>query len=121
MSGTGDADISIVVTGLGVVLAAGLGREALERSLEDGAATRSVVDTTPGYHVPGSPREAALAATLDLSPWVPPARARRLSLPSRYAVAAAVPSAGPSTVDRPGGSAIGIRVCPWWAPTAAAW
>jgi len=82
-------EASVVVTGLGVVLAAGLGRDALARSLAAGSAKRSPVDLSAGYHAPGTPREAALAQDLDLSPWLPPARARRLSWPSRYAVAAA--------------------------------
>jgi 3-oxoacyl-[acyl-carrier-protein] synthase II len=47
------------------------------------------VDTTAGHHPSHGPRLAALAHHVDLSPWLPAARARRLSWPSRHAVAAA--------------------------------
>ena len=49
----------------------------------------SEVDRSAGYHAADSSRLAAQVSKLDLARWLPPAEARRLSVPSRYAVAAA--------------------------------
>ncbi len=49
----------------------------------------SAVDDRQGYHRPGAPRRAVLATGADLSAWVPPAAARRMTPPSQLAVAAA--------------------------------
>jgi 3-oxoacyl-[acyl-carrier-protein] synthase II len=92
----------IVITGVGTVLAAGAGREALAQALAAGAPHQRPIDTTAGFHGPRSPREAAVAQGVDLSRWLPPARARRLSWPSRYAVAAAEMALADAALDRAG-------------------
>ncbi|HET9768171.1 MAG TPA: hypothetical protein VFS60_15060, partial [Thermoanaerobaculia bacterium] len=89
MSAANGSGNEVVVTGLGVVLATGAGRDSLSAALGTGAPHLTAVDTAPGYHAPGTARQAALAQHVDLSPWLPPSRARRLSWPSRFAVAAA--------------------------------
>jgi 3-oxoacyl-[acyl-carrier-protein] synthase II len=78
----------VVITGLGVVAGPDCGTEALTASLGAAAMKTVVVDDRQGYHVPGSSRRAVLSTGVDLSPWVPPAVARRMSPPSRLAVAA---------------------------------
>ena len=90
----------MVVTGLGVVLASGAGRASLLGALAAGAPSQSTIDTSAGFHAPGAPRQAALAQHVDLAPWLPPARARRLSWPSRYAVAAAEMALADAALDR---------------------
>ncbi len=80
---------SVVVTGLGAAHAAGCGREALASALRCSEIHGSVVDRSAGYHRPGGSRLAALTHDLDLSPWLKPAAARRMSRPSRLAVAVA--------------------------------
>ena len=47
------------------------------------------LDRSAGYHLPQGSRSAALVGPVDLSPWLAPAAARRMSLPSRLAVASA--------------------------------
>ena len=49
----------------------------------------SPVDRSAGYHLPESARTAALIGGADLTAWVPAAMARRMSPPSKLAVAAA--------------------------------
>jgi 3-oxoacyl-[acyl-carrier-protein] synthase II len=78
-----------VVTGLGVIGAHGIGRASLQEALLAGRPLVSAVDRSSGYHRTDSSRFAALVPKLDLSRWLPPADARRLSVPSRWAVAAA--------------------------------
>ncbi|MBZ0114487.1 MAG: beta-ketoacyl synthase chain length factor [Thermoanaerobaculia bacterium] len=80
---------SVVVTGLGTILGCGPGRTALAEALASGRPHLAAVDTSSGYHLPGGPRLASLAHHVDLSPWLPPRAARRLSQPSKFAVAAA--------------------------------
>jgi 3-oxoacyl-[acyl-carrier-protein] synthase II len=78
----------VVITGLGVVAGPDCGTEALAASFSAAAMKTVVVDDRQGYHPPGSPRRAVLTTGVDLSPWVPPGLARRMSPPSRLAVAA---------------------------------
>jgi len=78
-----------VITGLGVVGAHGIGRASLQEALLSGRPLASEVDRSAGYHAADSSRLAAQVPKLDLARWLPPAEARRLSVPSRYAVAAA--------------------------------
>lgn len=79
----------VAVTGLGVVSAAGCGRRATTDALRDSRTHWSAVDRSGGYHRRGGSRLAGLTAGVDLSPWLAPAAARRMSQPSRLAVAAA--------------------------------
>lgn len=79
----------VAVSGLGSVHAAGCGRRAAVASLGDSTTHWSEVDRSAGYHRSGGSRLAALTTGLDLSRWLKPAAARRMSQPSRLAVAAA--------------------------------
>jgi 3-oxoacyl-[acyl-carrier-protein] synthase II len=78
-----------VVTGLGVVGAHGLGRDPLRAALLAGRPLSSEIDRTGGYHAADSSRLAALVPKVDFTRWLPQAEARRLSVPSRFAVVAA--------------------------------
>ncbi len=79
---------SVVVTGLGTVSAAGCGRRSLATACRDGAAHWAPVDPATGLHRRRGSRLAGLTAGLDLSAWLSPAAARRMSMPSKLAVAA---------------------------------
>jgi 3-oxoacyl-[acyl-carrier-protein] synthase II len=78
-----------VLTGLGVVGPHGIGRASLREALHAGRPLASEVDRSAGYHAADASRLGALVPKLDLARWLPTAEARRLSVPSRYAVAAA--------------------------------
>ena len=80
----------VVVTGLGAIGAFGAGREALAAGLRSGAPRLSPVERPPGYHRGHSARTAALVTERDFARWIPPAAARRMGLPSRFAVAASM-------------------------------
>jgi 3-oxoacyl-(acyl-carrier-protein) synthase len=78
-----------VVTGVGVIGPHGIGRASLQDALLAGRPLASEIDRSAGYHAASSSRLAALVPRLDLARWLPQAEARRLSVPSRFAVAAA--------------------------------
>lgn len=80
--------MSVVITGLGAVGSYGCGRQRIAEALANNTLTTSEVERS-GFHRPQGSRRAALAGSLDLSAWVAPAAARRMSTPSKYAVAAA--------------------------------
>jgi 3-oxoacyl-[acyl-carrier-protein] synthase II len=81
---------SIVVTGLGTVGAYGSGAESLRRVLATSELpASSEVDRSAGYHLIQAPRKALLVDSALLREWVPPGEARRMSPPSRYALATA--------------------------------
>ncbi len=82
-------DDDLAITGLGVVSAAGLGRDAIAAAFAEGRVESREVDRREGFHRRGHARRAATCAHVDLSSVVPPAQSRRLSPSSRYAVAAA--------------------------------
>ena len=84
-----DNAASVVVTGLGVVAGTICGAERLRESLRRSVMSCSDVDRRAGYHAPESARLAVLSGDVNLSPWLSPAAARRMSAPSRFAVAAA--------------------------------
>ncbi|MCE5246894.1 MAG: beta-ketoacyl synthase N-terminal-like domain-containing protein [Candidatus Polarisedimenticolia bacterium] len=77
-----------LVVGLGAVGSYGAGRAALAAALAAGTPTVRDVDRAAGFHAPGGARTAALVDPATLAPLVPPAAARRMSAPSRFAVAA---------------------------------
>jgi len=79
----------VVLTGLGTVGPHGIGRDALRSALAAGRPLATAMDRSAGYHAAESSRLAALVPQADLGRWLPPAEARRLSMPSRFAVAAA--------------------------------
>ncbi len=90
---------SVVVTGLGTVSAAGCGRRSLEAAFRDSSAHWTAVDRSTGLHRERGSRLAALTAGLDLSPWLSPATARRMSMPSKLAVAAATMALEDAALD----------------------
>lgn len=77
-----------VITGLGTIGPGGVGREALARALASGRPAATEVDRGAGLHRENGSRFAALVRERDLSRFITPAAARRLSFPSRLAVAA---------------------------------
>ena len=80
----------IFITGLGTVGAYGSGAESLRRALASSAPPAlSEVDRSAGYHLAQAPRRAYLVDPALLREWVPPGEARRMSPPSRFAVATA--------------------------------
>jgi 3-oxoacyl-[acyl-carrier-protein] synthase II len=78
-----------VITGLGTIGPCGHGREALAAALAAGKPVVAAVDRGAGLHREGGARLAALVGERDVSRWVPPAAARRMSFPSKIVVAAA--------------------------------
>jgi 3-oxoacyl-[acyl-carrier-protein] synthase II len=80
---------TVVITGLGTIGCFGAGRESLRTALAGSAPDLSEMDRSAGLHRDGGSRLAALARGCDLSPWVRPTAARRMSGPSKLAVAAA--------------------------------
>lgn len=83
------AGIRVVVTGLGVIAGPDVGVESVGRSLTAATMRATEVDRRSGYHAHGASQLAVLATDVDLTPWLSPATARRMSRPSRMAVAAA--------------------------------
>ena len=81
--------MAVAVSGLGAVGSFGCGASALAEALRASRLRASEVDRTAGYHLPESARTAALVDAADVSPWVPAALGRRMSPPSKLAVAAA--------------------------------
>jgi 3-oxoacyl-[acyl-carrier-protein] synthase II len=80
---------SILLTGVGTIGAWGSGSERLAAALAEGRPLASEVDRSAGYHRPGGSRRAALVPAGQLAPWLSPGEARRMSPPSKLAVAAA--------------------------------
>lgn len=80
---------AVVVSGLGVLGPAGIGREALAGILAEGRAPSQPVDRSAGMHRDDLQGSAGLFPEISLATWVPPMLARRMCRPSRFAVAAA--------------------------------
>lgn len=82
--------VDVVITGWGAVDPSGAGRDAVARTFRDGAVTLRQVDRSGGYHRErGARLAAAVPPDLDLSAWISARKARRMSPPSRLAVASA--------------------------------
>lgn len=80
----------ILITGLGTVGAYGSGAESLRRVLASSEAPAlSELDRSAGYHLAQAARKALLVDGSLLREWISPGEARRMSPPSRLAVAAA--------------------------------
>jgi 3-oxoacyl-[acyl-carrier-protein] synthase II len=81
----------ILITGLGTVGAYGCGGDSLRRALADPdpSVLLSEVDRSAGYHRPGGARRALLTRGVSVAEWLAPGEARRMSPPSKLAVAAA--------------------------------
>jgi len=78
-----------VVSGLGFVGAVGCGRAALADALHRGVPKAKALEPFDGLHPKGLGLKAALARDEDLAPWLSARQARRMSPPSKFAVAAA--------------------------------
>lgn len=80
----------VAISALGTVGAAGCGRAALAAALARGVQPpASAVDRSAGGHRRHGARGALLTPPALLAPWLSPLEARRMSPPSRWAVAAA--------------------------------
>jgi 3-oxoacyl-[acyl-carrier-protein] synthase II len=79
----------VVITGIGVVAGQDCGVAALAATLRGHAIKTMEVEDPHGYRLPGAARRAVLTRGVDLSAWLPASAARRMSPPSRFAVAAA--------------------------------
>jgi 3-oxoacyl-[acyl-carrier-protein] synthase II len=86
----GREDARVVITGVGVLSGPSCGVDAFSESLRGGAPMPcSEIDQRAGYHRAESARLAVLCGGADLTTWVSPAIGRRMSPPSKFAVAAA--------------------------------
>ncbi len=80
---------AILLTGLGTLAACGAGSDRLAEALAAGRAETREVDRSAGYHLPGGARRACLLPPGQLGPWLSAGESRRMSPPSKLAVAAA--------------------------------
>ncbi len=78
----------IVISGLGTIGTWGCGRDRLEAKLGDGHLDLSPVDQSAGYHRRQGSHLALFCDESEIKEWVHPRAARRMSAPSRYALAA---------------------------------
>jgi 3-oxoacyl-[acyl-carrier-protein] synthase II len=81
--------MTVVITGLGLIAGTLCGAEPLRQSLLNGKMPLTAVNRDAGYHFPESSRCAVLADGVDFSQWISPIAGRRMSAPSKFAVAAA--------------------------------
>src|SRR5687767_891691 len=79
----------VVITGLGVVAGRATGADQLSEILRGSVMPHSEVDRSAGYHLPEAARLAVLSDGVDLKAWLSSGEGRRMSLPSKLAVAAA--------------------------------
>src|SRR5262245_42571770 len=77
-----------VITGVGSISPAGQGHEALAAALAASMPLATPIDRGAGYHRDGGSRLAASVTHRDVSRWVSPLAARRMSFPSRLGVTA---------------------------------
>jgi minimal PKS ketosynthase (KS/KS alpha) len=81
--------VDAVLTGLGAVGSFGCGAGPLAEALRASRPRLTEVDRSAGYHEAEGARLAALVDASAVAAWVPPAVGRRMSPPSKLAVAAA--------------------------------
>jgi len=109
---------SVVITGLGWIGAHGAGVEELSAALASGEPCLREVDRSAGWHRPQGARLAGLVPSERLAALVPPMLARRMSYPSRLAVAAtrlALADAGLAEKE-PGFATTGIVMATAYGP-----
>ena len=80
---------AVAITGVGTIGSYGCGLPRLAEALLAGTPKMSEVERSAGYHLTEGARLAARITMEDLARWVTPSAARRMSPPSRLAVAAA--------------------------------
>ena len=93
-----------VITGYGVVASSGCDRASCAGSLAASRPRFSEIDRSAGYHRRPGARLGATVEPAAVAAWLSPAQARRMSPPSRFAVAAArqaTEQAGLALPDRP--------------------
>jgi 3-oxoacyl-[acyl-carrier-protein] synthase II len=78
----------ILITGVGTLGSWGSGSERLAAALAAGVPLTSEVDRSAGYHRPGGARRACLVPAGQLAGWLSMPESRRMSPPSKLAVAA---------------------------------
>jgi 3-oxoacyl-(acyl-carrier-protein) synthase len=98
-----------VITGIGTVSAAGVGRGALQAAFEQ-EPRLTEVDRSERHHAPGAARLAALVDRRQVDGLIPALEARRMSAPSRYAVVAARGALEDAGIPVPGGPDEGLAV-----------
>ena len=92
--------MGVVITGLGVLAGAIAGADQLGEVLRGSSPIPMIdVDRSGGYHLPESTGVAKLASGVDLKPWLSPGESRRMSRPSKFAVAAARMAVKDANVD----------------------
>lgn len=97
--------MTVVITGLGLIAGTLCGAEPLRQSLLDGKMPLTAINRDAGYHFPESSRFAVLTEGVDFSQWIAPIAGRRMSAPSKFAVAAAkmaMADAGLTDIAGPG-------------------
>jgi 3-oxoacyl-[acyl-carrier-protein] synthase II len=101
----------VLVTGLGTLGAWGSGSDRLAAALAAGAPLAREIDRAAGYHLPRGARRACLLPREALAGWLSPGEARRMSPPSKLALASArmaLRCAGLSADDGGEGTAVVI-------------
>ena len=78
----------ILITGLGTLGGWGGGSDRLAAALAAGLPLVREIDRAAGYHLPCGSRRACLVPPGELAGWLSPGEARRMSPPSKLAVAA---------------------------------
>jgi 3-oxoacyl-[acyl-carrier-protein] synthase II len=78
----------ILITGVGTLGSWGSGSERLASALAAGVPLTSEVNRSAGYHLSHGARHACLVPAGQLAGWLSPAESRRMSPPSKLAVAA---------------------------------
>jgi 3-oxoacyl-[acyl-carrier-protein] synthase II len=112
--------VDLVVSACGAVGPYGAGLEAIERVLGRGHVPRRDIDRSQGFHRRGASRLAALVEETTLASLLSPAQARRMSQPSKFAVAAAklaLDQAGLAPGD-PRRSSTGVALATTYGPSA---
>ena len=85
---SGRARAPVAVTGLGTLGAWGSGSDRLAAALAAGSPLTSEVDRSAGYHLPCGARRACLVPPGQFAGWLSAPESRRMSPPSKLAVAA---------------------------------
>jgi 3-oxoacyl-[acyl-carrier-protein] synthase II len=112
---------SVVVTGFGTVNAAGCGRQETAAAFRDSRLPWTEIAPPPHGGRTNRAELAGLTAAFDLSPWLSPRAARRMSLPSKLAVAAtrmALDEAGPEILEQMKTSPTAVMASNAYGPSA---